>query len=70
MIYSTKCECKNCKERYVGCHGTCEKYLSFKKNLEIEKQKLNSSQEKINDSYSKEVCDRYRMKKYRKRHLI
>ena len=22
--------CKNCKERYLGCHGDCEKYADFK----------------------------------------
>ena len=22
--------CKDCKERYVGCHGNCERYLNAK----------------------------------------
>lgn len=22
-------ECKDCKERHVGCHGECEAYIAF-----------------------------------------
>ena len=22
--------CKDCKDRYVGCHGECSKYLEFR----------------------------------------
>ena len=25
--------CKNCKDRYVGCHSKCDKYIKFKKDL-------------------------------------
>ena len=24
--------CKNCSDRFVGCHSTCEKYILFRKN--------------------------------------
>ena len=35
-----KAPCKDCENRYVGCHGRCEKYLEFKKaNDERLKQK-------------------------------
>ena len=23
--------CKNCSERHLGCHGTCESYLEYRK---------------------------------------
>lgn len=23
--------CKDCPDRVVGCHGTCEKYIAFRK---------------------------------------
>lgn len=26
-----KCQCKNCQNRYPGCHSKCESYLAFKK---------------------------------------
>lgn len=25
--------CKDCKERYLGCHDKCEKYLKEKKEI-------------------------------------
>lgn len=28
------CGCKDCKERQVGCHSTCEKYNAFLKENE------------------------------------
>lgn len=28
--------CKDCKKRAVGCHGTCEDYICFKKKAEEE----------------------------------
>lgn len=32
------CPCKDCPDRFVGCHGTCEKYGTWKawKNAENE----------------------------------
>lgn len=27
----TKAPCKDCEERFVGCHGTCEKFLEYSK---------------------------------------
>jgi len=34
-----KCDCKGCKERYVGCHATCEKYQDFLKRNEVIRKK-------------------------------
>lgn len=33
--------CKGCTERQLGCHGTCERYISWKKDREemIRKQR-------------------------------
>lgn len=30
---SDKC-CKDCKDRYIGCHSDCERYKNFKLNRE------------------------------------
>lgn len=27
--------CLNCEERHVGCHGSCERYLAWKKKQEL-----------------------------------
>lgn len=29
--------CKNCEDRVLGCHSTCEKYLNEKKETENQK---------------------------------
>ena len=31
--------CKDCKDRHVGCHGKCEKYLEYKKELQKAKHR-------------------------------
>ena len=31
--------CKDCKDRHVGCHGKCEKYLEYKKELQKAKRR-------------------------------
>lgn len=31
--------CKNCTDRVVGCHSTCEKYLAFQKERELVREK-------------------------------
>ena len=31
--------CKDCKDRSVTCHSTCEKYLEFRKMMEEEYKK-------------------------------
>ena len=34
-----KCTCKDCGDRYVGCHDQCEKYRMFKANRKLENEK-------------------------------
>ena len=31
--------CKDCKDRHIGCHGKCEKYLEYKKELQKAKHR-------------------------------
>ena len=36
------CPCKDCDQRYVGCHSTCEEYKTYKtRNNFIRKKRLN-----------------------------
>lgn len=28
------CPCKNCKDRHELCHSTCEKYRTYRENLD------------------------------------
>ena len=32
--------CKDCPDRAVGCHGTCEKYAEYKEACKMQKQTL------------------------------
>jgi len=41
--------CRGCEERYVGCHGSCEKYIQAKK--ETEEAKENERAYKANVDY-------------------
>ena len=42
--------CKDCKDRYIGCHDRCEKYQQFKKENEI-KREQQRIQQSIKNSY-------------------
>ena len=35
-----KVPCRECQDRQVGCHGKCERYQHYKKNLEAAKVAL------------------------------
>lgn len=35
--------CKNCKNRYVGCHSECVDYIQFTKDNEERKRKYRES---------------------------
>lgn len=28
-IVPVQCKCKDCTERYIGCHSKCESYIKF-----------------------------------------
>lgn len=34
------CKCKNCTDRYVGCHSTCEDYKKFQEENEKAKKAI------------------------------
>ena len=45
-----KKSCKDCTDRYIGCHSKCETYIQFKK----EKEEINKKKEKerkINEDF-------------------
>ena len=42
--------CKDCKDRHVGCHSKCEKYLEYKKELQKAKH-----QEKIDKKIEDDI---------------
>lgn len=37
--------CKDCKNRYIGCHSTCEVYKKFKENIDNRNTKIHKYKE-------------------------
>ena len=36
-----QCPCKNCQERMIGCHSSCQKYIDWTAERAVEKEKEN-----------------------------
>lgn len=43
-----KVPCKNCKDRFVGCHSSCEKYKAFKEENEKFKAQVRRERDMFN----------------------
>lgn len=41
-----ECKCKNCGERHINCHSTCESYKSFRKEQDVQNEKIRKSKER------------------------
>lgn len=41
--------CRDCGQRHLKCHSTCEKYLEFRKELDMQNQYKREEQLKEND---------------------
>lgn len=53
--------CKNCPDRYVGCHSQCESYKKFRKLKDIENQEAREGRLMAKASYSdKEYRDNFK----------
>lgn len=37
--------CRDCEERYAGCHATCEKYITWKKEYDALQAKVRAEKE-------------------------
>ena len=53
--------CKECQDRKVGCHGSCEKYKAFKEMMFADRQKRREvyAPEKMNENYNRESKERH-----------
>ena len=52
--------CKDCPDRHLGCHGTCEKYQKYK----AKQAEINEAAYKRNEAYND--LDSYREEKTRR----
>jgi hypothetical protein len=56
--------CYHCKERYLGCHDKCNKYLKEKANWEETKQIIAKNKAPVLTSY---IFDRIAYNNYKRR---
>ena len=54
--------CKDCPDREVGCHSTCEKYKAFRaeKDREIEERKIQYQSKTLDSKYFRDLWKRKR----------
>lgn len=43
---SYPCPCKNCGDREVGCHGSCEAYRSWRAHMDERNNKIRNNKNK------------------------
>lgn len=43
--------CYDCKERHLGCHSNCEKYLKWKKEYQTRMKQVKSGDRKHGDYF-------------------
>ena len=42
-----KSPCKDCPERYIGCHSECSRYKHFRRVIEAEKETITRNKAKM-----------------------
>jgi hypothetical protein len=47
----SKSPCKNCVDRHLKCHSTCEKYLAFRKELDDLREVVEKKKRTDNDYF-------------------
>lgn len=52
--------CKDCPDRYIGCHSMCERYKAFREELDELNEKIYKAKERERDidRYEREMCER------------
>ena len=59
--------CKNCKDRYPGCHDKCEDYKDYRTRLENFKEKKAAIKNRDSELYALKVNAMERERRKRKR---
>lgn len=61
MTHLTKPPCKDCEERIVGCHGSCERYLAYRKDVsQIQERRAQANKEQ--GIYVEQILRRAKLK--------
>lgn len=65
----TKAPCKNCKDRQIGCHAKCSKYIGWRSEYQQRKNAINDHARKIADVESYEVSQKHKVKRTKGREV-
>ena len=65
-VGQVKAPCKDCSERFVGCHTVCFEYAEYKQALEAEKERYRASKANEDSFFEYEKDRKRRLKKYYK----
>lgn len=44
---NTNTPCKGCEDRWVGCHSLCQRYQTFKHNIDKKNKEIREKKEQI-----------------------
>lgn len=68
-MLSSSIPCRNCKDRKVGCHSTCERYKEFTEINEKRKEEIRQDKEINNliNGYNKAKASGLKTSTYRKK---
>lgn len=61
-----ECKCKNCNERFIGCHSNCDSYKQYKLHLAKEKEKYNFSVSSRNTNIEMYNKIREKLRRYKR----
>lgn len=61
--------CRDCEERYEGCHGGCERYIAWKDGVNERKNSIYQARkgEALASSFTIDEVFKIRAKKYKKK---
>ena len=60
QVGSRTCPCIDCQSRTIGCHGSCEQYISWNKKRQQEQEKIRQIKEfeRTQDEYIAQAAKR------------
>ena len=66
---NTRCPCKGCNCRSIGCHGKCEWYIAWKKELDEKNRAEREYRRSKNTINEKNIRKMWREQRRNKKHL-
>ena len=65
----SKAPCTDCKDRQIGCHAKCSKYIDWKSEYNHRKMAINDYSRKIADVESYQVSQQQKFKRTKGREV-